>query len=64
MVQFAALRGGEKRHLLLLLLGETGQVGILQQVGGMALVVFVRDGHANLVGQCRPFQQVAIGLAQ
>ena len=50
--QLAALTGDHDGHVLLLLLGKSGQIRIAQQIGAVVMIVLVRDGLADLVGQC------------
>ena len=46
----------------LIVLVEAGQVGVLQDIGGVAMNAAVVDGKADLVQPCRPAEDGAIGL--
>ena len=54
----AAAAEHEQREAMLLLRGEAGHVGVLQDVGAVLVVSDVRDGIADLVEQRRPFDDL------
>ena len=65
LAQAAALAEHEQRQPPLLGLREAGRVGVREQVGAVAMVVVVRDQHAQLVQRGRPGElapRLAIGL--
>ena len=62
--ELAAVGAYQEGQQALLGAREAGQVGVLQQVGAVAMELAVGDGQANLVQPRRPAQEAHLGLAQ
>ncbi len=57
-----ALKAYQRRQQGLIVLVEAGQVGVLQDIGGVTVNAAVVDGKANFVQPRRPAEDGAIGL--